>query len=118
MATFQAIKDPLAVLDWAFNWCAADGTNELCDGWLDGDTIVSSVWAITKEPDNTLIIDADVIADFIDCNQQVISTNTVTRVYLSGGTVHKSARYIVDNHITTSSGREDSRSISFEIKDR
>ena len=118
MATYQAVKDPLAVLDYAFVWCAEDGTNAICNGWLDGEEIVTSVWAITFSPDDTLIIDADIIADFVDCDQQIVSLKTVTRVYLSGGTVHKSARYIVDNHITTSSGREDSRSISFEIKDR
>ena len=117
MPSYRMIKDPLAVLDYAFVWCAKNGTNVVGDGWLGGATIISSTWTVTG-PDDTLIVDADVIAPFLTDEGGVVSEDTVTRVFLSGGTIFSDQRYRVDNVITTSDSKTESRSISFQILDR
>lgn len=80
-------KDPDATLDFAVDWT----------DWLNGDTIVSSVW---------------IAASGITI---VRSTNTtqVATVWLSGGS--NSADYIVTNRITTAAGRIDDRSFKLKV---
>ena len=65
-------------------------------GWLQGDTIASSSWSVSG-PDALLVVDSDT------------NSTTVTTVYLSGGTI--GVTYTVTNHVITSSGLEDDRSI-------
>jgi len=85
------LKDPEAVLDYGFDW----------SDWLaDGETISTSTWTvptgITKDSDS--------------------KTDTVTTIWLSGGTAGKS--YRVTNHIVTSAGRQDDRSLIIKVMER
>ena len=95
------VKDPQDRLDYGFDWAVAppDGP------WLsDGDTITSSTWTITLAPDSALVIDTS------------DNTTTVTRVWLSGGTLGQD--YQVTNHVTTAQGRQRDRSIYIKVRNR
>lgn len=83
-------KDPDAVLDYEVSWAS----------WLAaGETISTSTFAvpvgITKDSES--------------------NTTTAATVWLSGGTVGQS--YTVTNHIVTSQGREDDRSMQIQIRE-
>lgn len=87
-------KDPDAVLDYGIDWKA----------WLvPGDTITESSWEVT-DGGSALVIDSE------------FSDSTVTGLWLSGGT--PKGRYKVTNHIVTSAGREDDRSLTINVDDR
>lgn len=85
--------DPQAKLDYAVDWSA----------WLQsGETINASTWTVpagitqsTPEPSNTA---------------------TVATIWLTGGTIGQ--LYAVTNHITTSMGREDDRSLFLRVVER
>ena len=89
MQTF--IKDPDAVLDYKNDWSA----------WLDDDTIAASTWTALSDE---ITIDSDSFDD------------TTTTAWISGGVAGQS--YIITNHITTASGREDDRSFKVTVKER
>jgi len=84
------LKDPNAVLEYINDW----------SDWLNGDTIATSTWTvptgITKDS----------------------STNTTTTatIWLSGGTVGEN--YTAVNHIVTTAGRAEDRSLYFTIVQR
>lgn len=85
------VKDPNANLDYGFNW----------SDWLASEeTIETSIWTVpaglTKESES--------------------NTTTVTVVWLSGGIV--GVDYEVVNHIVTSMGREDDRTITLKVRNR
>lgn len=82
-ATFQFDKDPNAILDYENDWSA----------WLDGDTITASTW--TAPTGITATTSSN--------------TTTTATVWLSGGTIGET--YKVVNHITTTAGRQDDRSL-------
>jgi hypothetical protein len=88
MADF--LKDPDAVNDFTVDWSA----------WLDTDTIATSVWS---SPEG-MTVD--------------LATNTATSatIWLSGGTI--GLRYRVTNHITTTAGREDDRTLSIRVQEK
>lgn len=87
-------KDKDAKLDYGWNW-----QNE---GWLvDGDTIVTSTWVIT--PDGLTKLSED-------------NTETVARVWVSGGT--PGTTYKLTNHVTTAAGREDDRTLRIRVTER
>ena len=90
MTTFT--KDPVAVLDYQFDWAA----------WLatDGDTIAS----------HTITADSGITVD-----SSSATVDTVT-VWLSGGS--EGVTYTVDCEITTAAGRTDSRKMSVTVTDR
>ena len=101
-----ANKDPDSVLPYSINWASEDGTNDggATDcGWLQGDTIITSSWALSG-PDSVLVIDSD------------SNSTTGTTVVLSGGTVN--LQYMVTNHITTAAGYQDDRSIHVKIAEK
>lgn len=84
-------KDPDAVLDYETDWTS----------WLvDDDTIVTSTWIVP----NGLVKNSD------------SHTDTKATVWLSGGNLN--ARYDVVNRITTSQGRTEDRTLSFNIRQR
>ena len=87
---FTVKKDPEAVLDYTINWTA----------WLDGDTILTSVWTvptgITKDSES--------------------NTTLRATAWLSGGT--DGTNYIVVNTIVTAAGRTDERSVVVYVRDR
>lgn len=89
MTTF--IKDPKAVLDYAFDWAT----------YLHlGETVVSYV--VTPESGLTLVSDAE--------------TDGVIIVWLSGGSAGES--YEVECSIVTSDNREDTRTIEIDVQER
>jgi len=98
-------KDPQAVLPYSLDW-SYFGENDGAStdpGWLQGDTIASSSWSVSG-PDALLVVDSDT------------NSTTVTTVYLSGGTI--GFTYTATNHVITSSGHEDGRSIRVTILSR
>lgn len=81
-------KTPEGILDYGWDWT----------DWLEeGDTIVTSEW----EADSGLTVDSD---EF---------TTTLTTVFISGGSNHKT--YSITNTITTDGGRTTSRSIKIDV---
>jgi hypothetical protein len=91
METFP--KAASAKLDFGFDF--------LTLGWLaTGETITASTWTIPTGI--TKVSDA--------------FSSTATVVWISGGTL--GASYQITNHITTSAGREDDRSILIKITTR
>lgn len=87
-------KAPGAVLDYAVDW----------SDWLAaGETITESAWSISPD-DDSLVEDS---SDY---------TGIATVIWVSGGT--EGQRYTLVNHITTSAGREDERTIAFSIAQR
>jgi len=89
-------KDPAAVLDYGFDW--------QIEGWLIGaDIISSSTWAVTGS-------DSELVASDDE------ATETVTTVWLSGGTLGET--YTVTNTVETSGGRADERSFRVFLSPR
>jgi hypothetical protein len=86
----QVIKDPDAVLDYGFNWAP----------WLDGDTISASTW--TADTGITAVSPSN--------------TTTTTSIWLTGGT--DGAEYMVRNHITTTGGRSEDRTLHVRMQHR
>lgn len=89
MATY--IKDPDAVLDYHLDW----------SGWLDGDTITTSTWAVDT---------AGITIDSAGLE------GGLATVWLSGGAVGQ--QYRVTNHIVTAAGRADDRTLTVSIRER
>ena len=92
MATFFAIKDPAATLDYYIDWTA----------WIGSDAISTSTWTCTS-------------------TGITISTSTnhgtaTTTVWLAGGT--DGEVYDVVNHIVTSASRVDERTVQFTMVQR
>jgi hypothetical protein len=85
-------KDPDAVLDYEWDW----------EAWLAGDTIVDHDVDIPADPTG-LTLDSD-----------SASTTAVT-AWISGGTAGES--YTVTCHIVTAAGREDDRSMTFNVEE-
>lgn len=85
------LHDPAAKLDYAVDWT----------GWLrEGETITASTWNAPDGLTTSLPGHADGIAT----------------IWVTGGTIGTS--YRLTNHITTSEGREDERSITVVATDR
>lgn len=85
-------KDPRAVLDYLIDW----------SGWLaTAETITAST--MTVDPAGLTV-------------QSTSFTATTATVWLTGGTL--GARYTVTNHITTSAGRQDDRTVTVTVRDR
>ena len=103
--TFEAIKDPDAVLDYSIRWT----------DWLDGDEINASTWSITaSESPTVLTVDSTSYGSDTTVSPNV--ANAVAKVWLSSGTV--GITYYVTNHITTSAGREDDRTIAIKVQNK
>lgn len=84
------IKDPDAVLDYSIDW----------SDWLGSDTISTSTW----EVDSGITEDSN------------SNTDTVTTIWLSGGTAGK--KYELTNRITTTGGRTDDRTIIIVVRNK
>lgn len=85
------IKDPSAVLDYLFSWAT----------WLaQGETI--STHTVTPDPGINL-----------DSHP---ATGTGVTCWLSGGT--SGQRYEVHCHVTTSQGRQDTRTLTVDVQPR
>lgn len=103
MTTYS--HDPNAVLDYGVDWRALTNGTGGTDWLEEGETITASTWTlpdgITVDPANPALDDA---------------TESTTTIWLTGGTAGQT--YRVTNHITTSAGREDDRSIFLRVIDR
>lgn len=87
------LKDPDAVLDFKVDW-----TN-----WLAvAETLTSSSWTVP--------------VGLTTASPAPSNTTTAATIWLSGGTV--GTTYTVTNHITSSAGRTDDRSITIQIVQR
>lgn len=87
-------KDPDAVLDYTIDWSE----------WLpENDTITDSTYTVVSDDDDAVVVDDSLFTD------------TTTTVWLSGGVA--GTKYTVTNHITTSDGRQDDRSLTINIKE-
>ena len=85
--------DPQAKLDYAVDWSA----------WLQsGETISASTWTVP--------------AGITEATPEPSNTATVATIWLTGGTAGQ--LYTVTNHITTSMGREDDRSLFLRVIER
>lgn len=91
--TFQAVKDPDAVLDYSIDWSLVLGSVQ------PADTITSSSWVV----DSGIVQDSD---------SYTPSTSTV---WLSGGTLGLLAEVV--NTVVTVGGRTHVRTIEISIKD-
>ncbi|HVL29325.1 MAG TPA: hypothetical protein VM326_01240 [Sphingomicrobium sp.] len=89
------LKDPEAVLDYAVDWGAE---------YLSGDALAQSEWSVSPdEPGGAAIAGSSF--DLL-----------VATVQVAGGAPGKI--YRITNHVTTVSGREDSRSILLRVEKR
>lgn len=90
------VKDPDAKLDYGHDW----------SDWLkDGETIEASTWSTETLEGGVEIVDASSTFD-----------DTSTTVWLRGGTPNET--YLVSNHVVTSDGREDDRSLEIHCRER
>ena len=83
-------KDPEALLDYYIDWTA----------WLGDDTIATSTWSQT----GTVTLSADAVL------------GGVTQIWVADGTLGECCA--VTNHITTTAGRADDRSLLLVIRAR
>lgn len=94
------LKDPEAVVDYTFDWN---------DGYLDSasspaESISTSTWSIDPTPSPAELVVAS-----------ETETDTTATAFFSGGTVSKV--YKATNHVVTSGGRTDERTLTFRIED-
>jgi hypothetical protein len=89
------LKDPEAALDYGVDW----GTE-----YLSGDVLASSSWSVSPDEPGG----ASIAGSSFDL--------LVATVQVAGGLPGKI--YRVTNHVTTESGREDSRSIMLRVEKR
>lgn len=90
------LKDPSAVLDYAFDW-----NNDSVGPWLQAGETISS---------HTISVDSGITKDSDS------ESNGIVTVWLSGGTAKE--LYVVSCEITTSTGRTDERSIEILMQER
>jgi hypothetical protein len=88
IATFP--KDPSANLDYTMDW----------SDFLGDDTITSSTWAL----------DAGI------ANNGVMFSRSIATIFIGGGA--SGTGYTATNHIATSGGRADSRSLKINVVSR
>ena len=86
------VKDPDATLDYSIDWSP----------WLDGDLITASDWV--AEAGLTIVPGSKTYTD------------TVTTVYVSGGTAGQ--EYELTNTISTQGSRTDERTITIRFRNR
>jgi len=89
------LKDPEAALDYAVDWGSE---------YLSGDVLASSSWSISPDEPGGATLDGSSF-DLL-----------IATVQVAGGVPGKI--YRVTNHVTTASGREDSRSIMLRVERR
>jgi len=89
------LKDPAASLDYVVDWGAE---------YLDGDAIAASSWSVSPDEPGG----ASIAGSSFDL--------LVSTVQVAGGLPGKI--YQITNHVTTASGREDSRSITLKVEKR
>ena len=106
LATY--VKDPEAVLDYGFNWSLWLAVADLTlSPPVSAETITSSTWTLP----------ADLTSPAVGLTKDSDSHGaTGTTVWLSGG--EDGVDYVVTNHIHTSAGRDDDRSMKIKVRNR
>jgi hypothetical protein len=89
------LKDPGSSLDYSVDWGAE---------YLSGDALASSSWSVSPVEDGGVAI--------VGSQSDLL----IATVRVSGGTAGR--LYRLTNHVTTASGREDSRSIMLRVEKR
>lgn len=89
------LKDPSAVLDYAIDWGRQ---------YLDGDTLAESSWIVSPVETDGLVI------------QESIFDHRIASVKLEGG--RPGRIYRASNHVVTTAGRQDSRSLILRVEAR
>ena len=93
---YEVKKDPAADLDYGFDWSA----------WLGAtDTIAASTWTVPVE------------SGLATHSPSISADGKITQVWLNGG-VASSVVFAATNHITTTAGRQDERSLRVTVVDR
>ena len=93
---YEVKKDPAADLDYGFDWSA----------WLGPtDTIATSTWTVPVESGLTTH------------SPSISPDGKITQVWLNGGVV-SSVVFSATNHITTTAGRQDERSLRVTLVNR
>jgi hypothetical protein len=88
------LKDPRSRVDYAIDWA----------GYLDGQAVASSSWAVTPDEAGGLAVDED----SFDLTRSAAT--------LSGGA--EGHVYSVSNHVVLTDGRSDTRSIALRVEKR
>jgi hypothetical protein len=88
------LKDPRSRVDYAIDWAA----------FLDGQTIVSSLWSVVPVELGGIAVDEDSF------------TPNRTAARLTGGIVGQC--YSISNLVTLSDGSADARSITLRVEDK
>lgn len=97
-------KDPGAIIDFDINWSPTTG-----QGYLEvGETITVSTWTRTEGPADLIISGGAQAPSIIG--------GTRTKVFVEAGTAGN--HYALTNHITTSLGRQDERTIRINCYQR
>lgn len=86
------LKDPAAVLDYAIDWGRQ---------YLDGDVLTASEWSVSP---------GDMVVASSEFDEQI------SQVTLQGGSAGQI--YRASNHVVTSAGRQDSRSLLIRVEAR
>ncbi len=98
--SFSKLKDPIAVVDYTFNWN---------DGYLDAtssppETISTSTWSISPADSPGLTVDSD------------SKTALTATAFFAGGVVGQV--YLAVNKVVTTGGRTDERSLTLRVEER
>ena len=95
MPTLQTfLHDPDAKLDYSVDWTL----------WLPtGDAVDTSTWAVS--PEGPTLTSSTIDID-----------GKITTIWFEGGTA--GSKYVLTNHIITTEGREDDRSITLKLAER
>lgn len=89
------LKDPAATLDYSVDWGA---------DYLVEDGLASSFWTVSPDEPGGVTIESDLVAD------------KIATAKVGGGIAGR--LYRLTNHVTTATGREDSRSIMLRLEAR
>lgn len=94
-------KSVFAELDYSFDW-----NNGVPSGLVSPETVVVSVWVVTHigGPTGTLVT---------SFNESVDVSGFITAAWFRGGLVN--SVWLIENRITTSAGRKDSRSFELSV---
>lgn len=101
------VKDPSAKLDYGFEWGSATNDGSPTDkGWLQGDSITLSSWAVAAVAPGTGT--PTLSADGNDLKS--------TLIWMDGGV--NGEDYLLTNHIETAAGRKNERSFLIKVRQK
>lgn len=106
LATY--IKDPEADLDYGFDWSEWLAVEDLtASPAVAAETITASTWTLPPDPTSPAVGLAE---------ESSSHNGVATTIWLTGGVDGED--YVITNHIVTSAGREDDRSLKIKVRNR